>query len=97
MPITSQNIIINVKISGEVNKPLNELWKLSVENFDTRSMWAAGVLHSKKGENCDRVCATPFGELHEDILEKNLELTLMNVIWLLFLLWEKIPSLELIP
>lgn len=73
IPSISQIIMINVKISNEVNKPLSELWKLSVENFDTMGTWATGVLHSKKGENCDRVCATPFGELHEDILEKNEE------------------------
>lgn len=63
--------MIDVKVNGEVNKPLSELWELSVENFDTMGTWATGVLHSKKGATCDRVCATPFGELHEDIIEKN--------------------------
>jgi len=63
--------MIDVRITGEVNKPLKDLWKLSVENFETMGTWATGVLHSKKGETCDRVCETPFGQLHEDIILKD--------------------------
>ena len=63
--------MIEVRVTGEVNKPLKDLWKLTVKDFTDMGKWATGVLHSEKGENCDRVCKTPFGLLHEDILLKD--------------------------
>ncbi len=63
--------MIEVKVTGTVNKPLKELWNLSVLNFHTMGNWATGVLHSKKGATCDRVCETPFGQLDEDIILKD--------------------------
>lgn len=65
--------MIKVKVTGTVNKPLKELWKVSVTEFDKVGNWATGIYHSSKGQNHDRVCETPFGKLYENMItdEKN--------------------------
>jgi len=59
--------MIEVKVSGIVNRPLKDLWKVSVLEFEKVGNWATGVYHSAKGPNHDRVCDTPFGKLYENI------------------------------
>jgi len=59
--------MIEVKVSGEVNKPLKDLWKVSVLEFEKVGNWATGIYHSSKGQNHDRICETPFGKLYENM------------------------------
>jgi len=63
--------MIEVKITKTVNKPLKDLWKLTVEDFDKVGTWATGIFKSYKGEKHDRICETSFGKLYENILEKD--------------------------
>lgn len=63
--------MIEVKISGTVDKPLKDLWKLTVEDFDKVGNWSTGVFKSYKGKNHDRVCETAFGKLYENITHKD--------------------------
>jgi len=62
---------VEVKTTGVVNKPLKDCWKFSVDSFADVGKWATGIYHSKKTQEYDRVCDTPFGFLKENILNKN--------------------------
>jgi len=56
--------MIEVKVSGVVDKPLEDLWKVSVLEFEKVGNWATGVFHSEKTTKHDRVCDTAFGKLY---------------------------------
>jgi len=63
--------MIDVKVGGVVNKPLKDLWKVSVLEFEKAGNWATGVFHSEKTPKHDRVCDTAFGKLYENISTKD--------------------------
>jgi len=63
--------VIDIKIKGTVDKPLKDLWNLTVQNFDKVGSWATGVFKSYKGTNHDRICETSFGKLYENIVVKD--------------------------
>jgi len=65
--------MVEVKISGVVEKPLEDLWNLTVVNFDKVGTYATGVFKSYKGKNHDRICETSFGKLYENITKKDEE------------------------
>lgn len=63
--------MIEVKITKTVNKPLKDLWKVSVIDFHKVGEWGTGIFKSYKGEHHDRVCETAFGKLYENITDKD--------------------------
>lgn len=63
--------MIEVKIMKTVNKPLKNLWKLTVLDFDKVGTWATGIFKSYKGKKYDRICETSFGKLYENIALKD--------------------------
>jgi len=63
--------MIEVKITKTANKPLKDLWKVSVIDFDKVGTWGTGIFKSYKGKNHDRICETSFGKLYENIIDKD--------------------------
>jgi len=63
--------MIEVKTTGIVNKPLEDLWKVSVLEFEKVGNWSTGIYKSEKGQNHDRICETSFGKLYENITVKD--------------------------
>jgi len=63
--------MIEVKITNTVNRPLKDLWTLTVRDFDKVGSWATGVFKSYKGKKHDRICETAFGKLYENITLKD--------------------------
>lgn len=63
--------MIRVKITKTVDKPLKDLWKLTVLDFEKIGSWASGVHKSWKGNNHDRICETSIGKLYENITLKD--------------------------
>jgi len=63
--------MIVVKKTGVVNKPLEDLWKVSFIEFHKVGNWATGIFHSEKTKDYDRVCDTSFGNLYENITFKD--------------------------
>lgn len=63
--------MIEVKITKTVNKPLKDLWKVSVTEFERVGSWATGIYKSWKTEDHDRICETSFGKLYEKITLKD--------------------------
>ena len=63
--------MIQAKATGIVNKPLKDLWRVSVLEFEKVGSWATGVYRSGKGPNHDRICDTAFGKLYENITTKD--------------------------
>jgi len=63
--------MIEVKINGTVDKPIQDLWNVTVQDFDKVGLWATGVFKSYKGENHDRICETSFGKLYENMVVKD--------------------------
>ena len=63
--------MIEVKITKTVNKPLKDLWKVSVTDFHKVGNWGTGIFKSYKGEKHDRICETSFGKLYENIIDKD--------------------------
>ena len=71
--------MIEVKVKKTVNKPLKDLWNLTVKDFDKVGTWATGIFKSYKGEKDDRICETPFGKLYENIIQKDVKNHIMVV------------------
>jgi len=68
--------MIELKFRTEIDKPIEDVWKVLFTNFTKVGDWVTGVYHSrpgKEGENADRVCKTFTGTLVERILSKDEE------------------------
>ena len=63
--------MIDVTITKTASKPLKDLWKLTVTDFDKIGTWGTGIFKSYKGEHHDRICETSFGKLYENITVKD--------------------------
>jgi len=63
--------MIVLKFTKTINKPIDEVWDVLVNQFAEIEKWATGVFESKQTEDYDRVCKTSFGDLKEKILLKD--------------------------
>lgn len=63
-------IMIDLKFKRVINKPIQELWSVVVDDFTKSHLWATGTTLCRKGEpheDFDRVCYTESGELKDTI------------------------------
>ncbi len=62
--------MIDLKFNRKINKPIEEVWSVVVNEFHESHKWAAGTTICRKGEaseDFDRVCETESGRLMDTI------------------------------
>ncbi len=62
--------MIEIKAKRVINKPIDEVWKVVIEEFSDSHKWATGTTRCRKGdasEDFDRVCDTETGRLKDKI------------------------------
>jgi len=68
--------MIDLKFNRKINKPIKEVWKFVIEDFDKGHLWATGTKSCRKGEShedFDRVCETETGILMDTITKVDKE------------------------
>ena len=62
--------MLDLKFNRKINKPIEEVWRVVVDEFHNAHEWATGTPHCRKGEaseDFDRVCDTESGRLMDKI------------------------------
>ena len=62
--------MLDLKFKRKINKPIEEVWRVVVDEFHNAHEWATGTPRCRKGEaseDFDRVCETESGRLMDKI------------------------------
>ncbi len=62
--------MIDLKFTKHINKPIDQVWKIVIEEFSEAHKWATGTTSCRKGspsDDFDRICKTETGVLMDKI------------------------------